>query len=624
MSQREQLWRFFRAGGFDQVKIETATDLVSLSVLDQKLWVALSCPVKGLQFDERTLSLIDTDQDGHVRAPELLGGIEWAQQRLLDVDILAKPDHGVGLAHLRDDEAGKKLAEQAKQLLTDLGKAETDSLTVADVAQAQALFFSRAQAAWEQAQPEQLPLGDATGAADDLLRKIAAKVDDFFLRCRIQAFDGVTEETVVAADQRLAAVGGAKVQSGALSDWPLARINSSGLPLVQGINPAWQADIQALRESVVGPLLGKREVLSESEWRQLLSAFDGYRAWQATRPAEGVENDSVRDLEKLVRLVRDLMTLANNFVSFKAFYTRSGKAIFQAGTLYLDGRSCELCVTVNDPGRHALLASQAGICLVYCDCVRGAQKLSVAAAFTAGDSDQLRVGRNGVFYDAKGQDWDATITRIVEHPISLRQAFWSPYKKLVRAVSDQFEKFASSRAKAMDDKLTTGASAAVTKTAAGAPVVPTPTAAQQAFDVGKFAGIFAAIGMAVGAIGTAVASVMVGILSLKFWQIPFALAGILLMISGPSLLLAWFKLRSRTLGPLLDANGWAINARAKINIPFGTSLTQLARLPDNAECSLQDPYAEQSRSSWTYALWLALLLMVVAMAWAVKGGSLPH
>jgi hypothetical protein len=222
-----------------------------------------------------------------------------------------------------------------------------------------------------------------------------------------------------------------------------------------------------------------------------------------------------------------------------------------------------------------------------------------------------------VFYDAKGQDWDATITRIIEQPISLRQAFWSPYKKMVRTISDQFEKFASSRAKAADD-LWVGSAVPVPQKGSGGP----SAAAQQAFDVGKFAGIFAAIGMAVGAIGTALASVAVGLFSLAFWQIPFVLLGVLLLISGPSLLLAWFKLRSRTLGPILDANGWAINARAKINLLFGASLTQLAQLPPNAERTLTDPFAEEERSAWIYVVWGAVAVMVVAMLWAVR--TRPH
>jgi hypothetical protein len=142
--------------------------------------------------------------------------------------------------------------------------------------------------------------------------------------------------------------------------------------------------------------------------------------------------------------------------------------------------------------------------------------------------------------------------------------------------------------------------------------------------VGRFAGIFAAIGLAVGALGTAIASVLTGLLSLHWWQIPLALAGVILAISGPSMLLAWFKLGSRNLGPILDANGWAINARARINIPFGTALTQLARLPEKAERSLTDPFAEKPThwGGWGLAVAAVVLCGVLwHFGWLTLG---PH
>ena len=223
------------------------------------------------------------------------------------------------------------------------------------------------------------------------------------------------------------------------------------------------------------------------------------------------------------------------------------------------------------------------------------------------------VGRNGVFYDRQGRDWNATITKLVEHPISLRQAFWSPYKRLMRMVGEQLQKIAASKAAAVESKLAetaVGVGRKVeTPTAAGA----AKPAAPQAFDVGKFAGIFAAIGLAVGAIGTALAAVLTGLLALKWWQMPLAIVGLMLLISAPAMVLAWFKLRSRKLGPILDANGWAVNARARINIPFGTSLTQLAELPEGAERALSDPYAEKERPWKTYAFIAAVLF--VAAAW---------
>ena len=126
----------------------------------------------------------------------------------------------------------------------------------------------------------------------------------------------------------------------------------------------------------------------------------------------------------------------------------------------------------------------------------------LAAAITAGDSDQLMIGRNGVFYDRKGHDWDATIIKIIEHPISIRQAFWLPYKRVGRMVGEQLEKFATARAKTADSGMTTILDNAAKTAAAGAASATAPPSAPPpppppTFDVAKFAGIFAAIGLAI-------------------------------------------------------------------------------------------------------------------------------
>ena len=138
----------------------------------------------------------------------------------------------------------------------------------------------------------------------------------------------------------------------------------------------------------------------------------------------------------------------------------------------------------------------------------------------------------------------------------------------------------------------------------------------QPFDVGKFAGIFAAIGLAIGAIGGILASIVGGLLGLKFWQIPLAVAGLILLVSCPSMLLAWFKLKRRNLGPILDANGWAINARVLVNIPFGTSLTGLAHLPKGANRTLVDPFVKQ-KVLWPYYLIIASAICVLIGLWYV-------
>ncbi|MDP3511616.1 MAG: hypothetical protein Q8S20_02610 [Sulfuritalea sp.] len=607
-------WKFFRAGGFDQVHIDTAADLLNLKELDQKLWVALSCPVRGIEFDARSLALIDTDNDGHVRAAELLAAIDWAAARLNDAEVLAQGLAGVPLAAIKDP----AILAAAQGLLP----ADDEQIAVEAASAAETEYSARALAAWEalasSAGSTVKPLGEATEAACAAVAELKEKLDDFFVRCRLAAFDTRAGEALNASDDALKSLG-ATALSAAHADiaaLPLARVGAGAtVPLGagsdSGINPAWAQRIATLREAAVVPLLGARATISESDWLAIQDQLAGYVAWQAARPV-GLppEAEAVRDLERLARYVRDLLPLANNFVAFRDFYTHQGKATFQIGTLYLDGRSAELCVAVNDAAKHAALAGLSRICLVYCDCTRNDEKLSIAAAFTAGDSDQLMVGRNGVFYDRQGRDWNATISKLVEHPISLRQAFWSPYKRLMRMVGEQLQKLAASKATAVEGKLGAAAVGVGVGKKVEAPAAP------QAFDVGKFAGIFAAIGLAIGAIGTVLAGVMSGLLGLKWWQMPLAVGGLMLLISAPAMVLAWFKLRSRNLGPILDANGWAVNARARINIPFGTSLTQLAQLPPGAERALSDPYAEKEQPWKTYAVIAAVIF--VAAAWFTR------
>ena len=311
-------------------------------------------------------------------------------------------------------------------------------------------------------------------------------------------------------------------------------------------------------------------------------------------------------MEKLCRLVRDLHKLCVNFVNFKDLYDGGEPAIFQAGTLYLDQRSCTLCLPVEDAGRHATMAALAGTYLAYCDCVRKGtgEKRQIVAAFTNGDSDNLMVGRNGLFYDRKGRDWDATITKIVDNPISIRQAFWSPYKKLVRLIEEQVAKRAAAAEAESDKKLAAAASTAATADKA--------KPESKKVDVGTVA----ALGVAFGALATAFAAIAgyaSGLLKLPFWQVCLAVVGLVLLISGPSMLIAWLKLRKRNLGPILDANGWAVNAKAKVNVPFGTSLTGIATLPPGATQSSDDRFGERPSAWPKFALFIVIVCFIISL-----------
>ncbi|SEO59284.1 hypothetical protein [Nitrosovibrio sp. Nv6] len=707
-------WKFFRAGGFDQVQIDNGADLLALKDLDQKLWVALSCPTRGIEFDTRTLDLIDHDDDARVHANEVLAAIAWAGNLLRNPDLLIEGSDRVMLADIDDSsEEGQQVLASAQYILKTLGKADAGEISLADMADIEKFvsglqfngdgvvpasqiadtalratvedimkcrgsvvdlsgkagvnqeisdaFFAEvaAYAEWQAKGDSDANirfLAEKTHAAADAFHAVKEKVSDYFTRCHMAAYDARAAVPLSrsAEDYKGIAAQMLSAQNTDIASFPLATVEpDKPLPLISGINPAWQKEIDALREQAIVPLFGEKQNLLASEWAELCSKFSAFEAWQTAKPAccaeqlgvarlreiasgqhkEAIDNlirqdkavasvvKVIHSVEKLLRYNRDLFKLVNNFVSFRSFYTGRDKALFQLGTLYLDGRSCDLCVRVDDIGKHAGFANMSGLYLAYCDCVRkgGAEKMSIAAAFTAGDSDFLMVGRNGIFYDRRGQDWDATIVRILDHPISIRQAFWSPYKKLIKFINEQLEKLAASKAAAAHDKLIKAAVETATPVAAGTP--PPPPKAP--FDVGKFAGIFAAIGLALGAIGGILASLVSGILGLQFWQIPLAIIGLILLISGPAMAVAWFKLKKRNLGPVLDANGWAINARARINITFGTSLTKLAYLPAGARRSLADPYADK-KTVWPFFVLIAGAIVALIVLWQMGFFDAPQ
>ena len=679
-------WQFFRAGGSDQVALDRSADLLALRELDPKLWVALACPVKGLEIDERTLALMDGDGDGRIRVPEVISAVEWAGKMLTSLDTLMKGgDLPLASIDTTSDE-GRAAAASAREILTNLGKSGQATIAVAEtmataqifaqtrfngdgvipiemiedvalkavaeqvVAHAGArvdrsgkigidqaaidLFFDDCAAYdawWKEGEANAtalLPLGDRTPAAVAAMLAVRGKVDDYFARCRLAAFDPRSITAVNRQQDEYLAIAASDMSITAqeVAGFPLARIEAwRALPLtaaagasgvVEGINPAWAAAIETFRTTCAQPILGGTTAqLTEAEWTRLQATLAAHEAWAARKAgaalealgvtavrallagparagltslvaqdaAKAPEMEAIAAVERLARYHRDLYQLLNNFVAFRDFYSRERPAVFQVGRLFLDGRSCDLCVRVDDAGKHAALAGLAKSFLAYCECTRNGETMTIAAAFTDGDSDNLMVGRNGVFYDRQGRDWDATITKLVENPISIRQAFWAPYKKFVRLIEEQVAKRAAAGEAAADEKL-------------GAAATSTAHAEKKAPEAKKIdVGTVAALGVAFGAIGTlltAMVGYLVGILTLPFWQVVLALAGILVLISTPSMVIAWLKLRQRNLGPILDANGWAVNGQVKMNVPFGAALTKVAEIPSGSGSSFAVRYPE--------------------------------
>ena len=497
--------------------------------------------------------------------------------------------------------------------------------------------------AWSEAAVE-APYGADTDKAIEAYNALDAKVKDYFVRAKLASFapESATKLDVQTGLIEAISADNLTAKTDEIAAYPIARITGKAdLAIDAAINPAWASKFKTLM-SIVKP---EEKTLTEESWAAIGATFAAYNAWKAAKKGGEVEAlgvdtikkmladdkkqalldlvaqdlelketaDGIDMVDKFLHVYRDFYRLLRNYVTFQDFYCRDKnvKAIFQSGRLLIDQRECRLCMNVADMAKHNTMAPTSGIYLVYCDCTTkaSAAKRSIVAAITVGDIGDLFVGKNAIYFDNDGLMWDAVITKIVENPISVGQAFWSPYRRMAKTIENLINKSAAEKDAAMmkdaDAKINAASAAKPAEGDAKAPAPP--------FDIAKFAGIFAAIGVAVGMIGTALSGLVESFKGFTWWQYIGIFIGIMMFISGPAMVLAWMKLRRRNIAPLLNANGWAVNASSKINILFGETLTDVAKFP---KLKLKDPYAKKGLPAWAkWLISLAALVVVLGGLW---------
>ena len=522
-------------GGVTRVRIQSAEDIRHLGELDKKMWTVLSCPVNGLEISSDSLSLMDVDGDGKLRMKEVIATADYLCSALKDPKTLFEQKDELAIDNIAD-EAIKAVAEK----LAKSQEPRAESISLAEV-----------QA----------------------------------------AIDGVTieEQAVPAAPLEADVIAAYKEKSAEYAAYfEQEKLQKLGLAVIPEETP--KPGMTEKKFNEMGAQI--------AEWEEAKAAAE-----TANADALAAAKAEYMPLRKLLLLHRDFYRLLRNFVTFEDFYDYDKKTIasFEAGTLIIDQRACHLCIRVNDPAKHDAQAPLSGMYLLYCNCEnkKTGKTANIVAAMTQGEIKNLSIGKNGVFYDNDGLDYDATVTKIIDNPISIRQAFWTPYRKFSKWIEEKINKSAAEKdAKAFDD-MTAKADAATAKEG---------EAPKPAFDIAKFAGIFAAIGMALGMIGTALAAVAKGMSGFAWWQYLIIFICILLVISGPSMVMAWLKLRRRNLAPVLNANGWAINADAIISVPFGKTLTEQVAFPFIKAPKMKGEMSTAKR--WCIGIGITLLVLV--------------
>ena len=557
----------------------------------------------NLKLEKDSISLAETSDNVKIFAETLFNGD----------GIITPASAG------KDEALAKLITDIAASVGSAMDRSGVEGVTTDQV---EAFYTACADySAWKAAgTAEVFPFGDKTADALASVEALKEKVADYFMRCKLIGFDAATSPAVDISVEKIAAIEGNLADAGSkIADQPLAKPAKEGLlPLKEGLNPAWKAAVAAMAALC---LPEKKASLNEEEWNALVAKFAPYTAWMEAKKGaeveplgleaveailkenrkgallELLEKDkaeeanalSIEEVDRMVRLYRDFYRFLNNYVVLKDFYDPDFKAIFQAGRLYIDQRSTDLCVKVDGPAPE--ISSLSGMYILYCACTseKLGKSFNIAAVLTAGDVDGLREGKNAVFYDRDGNDYTAKVTSIVENPLSLRQAFWAPYKKAARWISDKIDRNAAAKNEKSMGSLTSAADSATDGkgTAAAAAVKPS-------FDVGKVAGITIAV--------AAVSGVLLGLVavlkSLTWWQWLIIIAAIMLIISLPSVFIAWRKLRRRDLGPVLNANGWAMNAASLVSVKFGKTLTSLAEYPKLTEVDPEARKKARRRCFW--------------------------
>lgn len=487
--------------------------------------------------------------------------------------------------------------------------------------------------------------GEASLDRAKTLRTAAPRLDEYFVQCRIVAAQPeAASQLKLGADRVAAALGDRDALVRAAVALPIAPPNPEGtLRFSEMYRGAYAEFIEAFRKEVLVPALGERDHVTEAEFRDLAAKagaifayydaaetdkvvalgdalrdiddekLDAIEALADADLAEKEKLDAIAPLEQLVLYQRWILAFANNFISMPDLYNMKKRALFERGDLVLAGRLFTLAVLVPDRAAHAAAAAEGTMFLAYVKVEAPNESFEVAVPVTYGNSVGIVPGKRGVFRDTNGKEYDAIVTQIIKQPVSLWEAATAPFSKIAKFISTKLQALGESGDKSMDTAV-----ASADKAAPAAPVAPPAPGAAPAPAASPLGGTIAAGGVALAAIGSAVAVIMNQLRALSALDILRATIAITILIMAPSALLGWLKLRRRNLAIVLEGAGWALNDRLLLTRRLGRLFTRRPPRPAGSTVDRSDlvPSLERDEDEEGMSGWVILLIVVLIAALA--------
>ena len=507
------------------------------------------------------------------------------------------------------------------------------------------------------ADPSIMPFGAETPAVCALFRKCEPLIDDYFLNAAAGAFlagqperavkSGFSADLMVPGDVRKALESAAAAVPG----------KGAGLDFRGELNPLYAADLRALAGSPV--LAGRLRdgVLVPEEYQAAKAALAPYTKWaEECAVSDGLEHCGEAELravgvpgafDGLKKLTEEDLSLAsavsawktlldltlcqhfliellNNFVSLSELFNIERTSRLQMGKLVMDGRHFTLTVKVRNPAEHKRIVQSSNICVIYVEVMRrDNEKMLLAAAVTSGTMRSLFIGKHGIFFDTDGLIYDAVIRDIAEQPVSIGEAFKSPFFRFADFLGKQTERIFNARNAEMQKNMTTELNKSQLAAVPNAQAKPPASTPQQ--PAGNLPMLLMGGGIGVAALGSSLAFIAKSLQNVSFTTVLAVLAGIIVIFGGPSVVIALIKLFRRNLSRFLESCGCAVNRPMRMSRKVGNIFTFTPKRP-KGRISLLDPadvlrplHVPKSRSRRNF-----LIILLTLLLGAVCGVLLTH
>ncbi len=481
-----------------------------------------------------------------------------------------------------------------------------------------------------------MSMGVETPALYALLCEHTKTVEHFFRLCRLLAFDPRLNSKALSPEGKVLnfdAANEAEVES-YMQALPLAQPNPDGrLPMdMQKINPALRGWWQQVCDKIIRPgLPAEPAELDAATWAEVKSLFAEYAAYLAGKKGAIAEKIPIANLQRYLDCadlrqaahdltVRDravaetlkgaseverlllyriwLLRLVNNFVSFPDLYDPAQRALFERGSLVIDGRWFNLAFPVSNLATHQTQAKLSSLFVLYVEIALNAtDKLLVAVPVTTGSKGNLAVGKRGVFFDLKKLEFPAVVVQLIENPVCLAEALVAPFSKAWSMTEKKIETWSNTSENAFQTKF----DKAITPPVAGAPVAAPPAPSS---NTSQNAGAFLGISVAFAALGSSFAFISKTISGMSATAIWVSLICGILALMFPISLLAILKLRRQDLSSLLEGSGWAINSRMRLSNRHRRQFSRPGIYP-------KDALGTPQKRGLTIILILILLIMLL-------------